>query len=75
MTVPEMIDDIRRRMRALGLGMKGLSLASGRGETYVRDLLAGRSLNPKTEEIQTVLNTLDRLEAEAADAAFKKGRA
>lgn len=77
MAVIEIRENIRRRMRALGLTMKGLSLAAGVGETYVRDLLKGRSGNPKTEQSQKVLDYLDRLEAEAATAATapKKGHA
>jgi len=73
MNVPETVNHIRRRMWALGLNMKRLSLDSGLGETYVRDLLTGRSKNPKTTELQRVLDTLDR--AEAAQRAPKKGRA
>lgn len=71
MNVDERRESIRRRMDALGLTMKGLSKAAGRGETYIRDLLKGRSLNPKTDEFQTVLDILDRLEAEAA--SLKRG--
>lgn len=73
MTVPEIISNIRRRMLALDLKMKRLSLHSGLGETYVRDLLTGRSKNPKTEELQKVLDELDRAEA-AADARKKGAR-
>jgi predicted transcriptional regulator len=63
MNVSETIDDIRRRMQALGLNMKRLSLDSGNGETYIRDLLSGRSKNPKTAELQNVLDALDKAEA------------
>lgn len=73
MITPEIIESIRRRMLALGLNKKRLSLDSGNGETYVRDLLTGRSKNPKTEELQKVLDALDR--AEAAAISLKKGRA
>jgi predicted transcriptional regulator len=71
--VADIRNDIRRRMRALGSNMKRLSLDAGLGETYVRDLLTDRSKNPKTAEIQKVLEALDR--AERAVEATKKGRA
>lgn len=69
----EIVGDIRRRIKALGLTKKGLSLAAGLGETYARDLLTGRSKNPKTEQLLKVLQVLDRLEAEAKLPA-KRGR-
>jgi predicted transcriptional regulator len=73
MSVQEIKSDIRRRMLALGVSMKRLSLDSELGETYVRDLLTDRSKNPKTAELQQVLDRLDFLEAAAVTA--KKGRA
>lgn len=59
------VADVRRRMGALGLNKKGLSRAAGVGDTYVRDMLTGRSKNPKTDQLLKVIAALDRLEAEA----------
>lgn len=42
--------EVYRRMRLLGFGQKALSLAAGNNETYVRDILRGTSLNPKSEQ-------------------------
>jgi transcriptional regulator with XRE-family HTH domain len=72
MSVEQIIDDVRRRMLAAGLKMKRLSLEAGLGETYVRDLLTGRSKNPKTEELQKVMDVLNRYEDNPPTA--KKGR-
>src|SRR5690242_7769886 len=61
----QIVADIRRRMDALGARVtkKGLSRAAGVGDTYVRDILTGRSKNPKTAELLKVLRALDRIEA------------
>ena len=43
--------EIHRRMRLMGLGQKSLALGAGLNETYVRDILSGKSLNPKSEQL------------------------
>jgi transcriptional regulator with XRE-family HTH domain len=39
----ELVTRLRERMEAAGFSMKSLSVAAGLNETYVRDVLAGRS--------------------------------
>jgi transcriptional regulator with XRE-family HTH domain len=49
---------IDARMKALGIGQKHLALRAGLNETYVRDILAGKSRNPlaaKLAQLATVL--------------------
>jgi transcriptional regulator with XRE-family HTH domain len=42
---------IYRRMNAIGMSAKALSLAAGLNETYVRDLLLARSINPHSDQL------------------------
>lgn len=49
---------LRERMKARGITAKRLSLAAGRGETYVRDLLQSRSHNPTIEGLQRLADVL-----------------
>ena len=51
--------NVRRRMAAKGLGPKALSRKAGLNETYVRDLLKGRSLNPRQAHLQNLAVALD----------------
>jgi transcriptional regulator with XRE-family HTH domain len=46
-------------MEAKGIGPKALSLKAGLNETYVRDLLKGRSLNPRQSHLQKLAEGLD----------------
>jgi phage repressor protein C with HTH and peptisase S24 domain len=51
--------EIDRRMRAAGMNPKSLSRAAGVGETYISDILKGRSKNPKFEHVMKVAEALD----------------
>jgi transcriptional regulator with XRE-family HTH domain len=44
--------EVYRRMMDLEIGQKALAQAAGLNDTYVRDLIAGKSRNPKTEQLQ-----------------------
>jgi transcriptional regulator with XRE-family HTH domain len=62
---------IYRRMKQMRLTQKALALKAGVNETYVRDVLQGRSKNPRHEQlaaIATVLNCsiLDLIDPELA---------
>lgn len=50
--------EIRRRMSELGLNPKRLSLAAGLNETYVRDIIKGRTLNPRTDTLGKLARAL-----------------
>lgn len=52
-------DEVKRRMRAAGLNPKSLSRAAGVNETYVRDLLSGRSKNPRTGHLERIAVALE----------------
>lgn len=51
---------IRTEMEAQGLSLKSLSLKARLSETYVRDLLEGRSQDPKLSKIQAVADALGK---------------
>ena len=51
--------EIYRRMVEMGFNQKSLSNAAGLGDTYCRDLFAGRSRNPKTDQLQALAKALD----------------
>lgn len=53
------IRNVSMRMAAKGLGPKALSLRAGLNETYVRDLLKGRSRNPRQAHLQKLANALE----------------
>jgi transcriptional regulator with XRE-family HTH domain len=54
-----LVHNLRLRMKAKGVGPKALSLQAGLNETYVRDLLKGRSLNPRQGHLQNLAAALD----------------
>jgi transcriptional regulator with XRE-family HTH domain len=60
---------LRARMQARGITAKRLSLAAGRGETYVRDLLHGRTHNPTIEGLQRLADVLGCTVAELTGEA------
>ena len=51
-------DEIKRRMGSAGLNMRQLSLKAGLGPSYVRDVLTGRTPNPKSSELAKIANAL-----------------
>ena len=51
--------NLRLRMEAKDLGPKALSLKAGLNETYVRDILKGRSLNPRQGHLQKLAAALE----------------
>ena len=53
------VHNLRLRMKAKGVGPKALSLKAGLNETYVRDLLKGRSRNPRQGHLQNLAAALD----------------
>lgn len=67
--------EIERRMKLKGFNPKSLSLAAELGETYVGDLLRGRSLNPKTSELSKLAERLECTVDDLRDApAAQKGQ-
>jgi phage repressor protein C with HTH and peptisase S24 domain len=50
---------VERRMKALGLNPKRLSKKAGLNETFMRDLLQGRSRNPRHDTLQKLAEALD----------------
>lgn len=46
-------------MQAVGIGQKALALKAGLNETYVRDILRGKSRNPKHAHLAAIANALD----------------
>lgn len=56
----EMLARIRTQMEALGLTQKELAKRAGLNETYIRDLLEGRSQDPKLSKIQAVATALGK---------------
>jgi transcriptional regulator with XRE-family HTH domain len=51
--------NVRLRMKARGLGQKALSLKADLNETYVRDILKGKSRNPRQEHLQKLALALE----------------
>jgi transcriptional regulator with XRE-family HTH domain len=51
--------NVRLRMEAKGLGPKALSLKADLNETYVRDILKGKSRNPRQAHLQKLAAALD----------------
>lgn len=68
-------DEIERRMALLSTNPKKLARNAGVGETYVRDLLTGRSRNPTIDKLQKIAGalgcTVDDLERSFAEGAPK----
>jgi transcriptional regulator with XRE-family HTH domain len=56
----DMRERIRAEMEAQGLNPKTLSKKASLSETYVRDLLEGRSQDPKLSKIQAVADALGK---------------
>jgi len=53
------VENLERLMLARGMNPTSLSRASGLGSTYIRDILEGRSKNPKLAEIAQVAEALE----------------
>jgi transcriptional regulator with XRE-family HTH domain len=51
--------EIYRRMVEAGFSQKTLADAAGVNATYCRDLFAGRSKNPKSDQLQLIAKALD----------------
>jgi transcriptional regulator with XRE-family HTH domain len=47
----KLAEEIRRRMRLLGLSAERLSLAAGLNKTYVRDIFTGRARSPRLDNL------------------------
>lgn len=47
-------DELERRMTLLGLTQKALARSAGVGDTYVRDILKGKSRNPGGEKLERI---------------------
>ncbi len=50
--------EIRRRMTALGISAKKLSLDAGLSETGVKDIFSGKSVNPKHDTLSRIAKVL-----------------
>jgi transcriptional regulator with XRE-family HTH domain len=59
---------LRQRMNEVEIRPKALALKAGLGDTYVRDILKGRSRNPKAAELAKLARALD-MDAAALMAA------
>jgi transcriptional regulator with XRE-family HTH domain len=66
MSLPE---EIARRMMAKGLNAKRLSVAAGLNESYVRDILRGRSKHPRTDTLAKLATALRCAVTELTDPA------
>lgn len=51
-------DEVERRMKALGMNAKHLSRAAGLNETFVRDVLKGKSQNPLMANVEKLADAL-----------------
>lgn len=51
--------ELFRRMREASIGQKALAARAGLNETYVRDLLRGRSRNPKADHLAKLAAALN----------------
>lgn len=49
---------IRKRMEETGIGQKQLALRAGLGDTYVRDILKGRSTSPQVVKLTKLAEAL-----------------
>lgn len=54
MTRSPIADELERRMALLGLTQKALARNAGVGDTYVRDILKGKSRNPGGEKLERI---------------------
>lgn len=50
--------NLRMRMEAEPIGQKALAVRAGLNETYVRDILVGKSLNPRQEHLTKLARAL-----------------
>jgi transcriptional regulator with XRE-family HTH domain len=64
---------IRRRMEKRGLTRKALSLKAGLAEGYVRDILAGKSKNPRSEHLALLATALNCPVTELIDPELAYG--
>ena len=55
----ELIGRLRLRMKTQGIGAKALSLKAGLNDTYVRDILKGKSRNPRNAHLQKLALALE----------------
>lgn len=69
MNLDHLRQQIRERMKARGTNAKRLSLAAGRGETYVRDLLQGKTHNPTLDGLRSLAEHLGCTVAELTGEA------
>lgn len=58
MTRSPVADELERRMAHLGLSQKALARKAGVGDTYVRDILKGKSRNPGGEKLECIAAVL-----------------
>ncbi|KDE20693.1 transcriptional regulator [Acetobacter aceti 1023] len=58
MTRSPVADELERRMAQLGLSQKALARKAGVGDTYVRDILKGKSRNPGGEKLECIAAVL-----------------
>lgn len=58
MTESGVAAELRRRMEDSGYNQKSLALAASLNETYVRDILKGKSKNPEAGRLQRIANVL-----------------
>nr|WP_239427496.1 helix-turn-helix transcriptional regulator [Acetobacter ascendens] len=58
MTRSPVADELERRMALLGLSQKALARKAGVGDTYVRDILKGKSRNPGGEKLECIAAVL-----------------
>jgi transcriptional regulator with XRE-family HTH domain len=60
---------IRARMQQEGIGQKALALKAGLNETYVRDILHGKSRHPHAAKLAMIAAALNCRAADLLDAA------
>jgi phage repressor protein C with HTH and peptisase S24 domain len=65
--------NIARRMTAAGFNQKSLARAAGLNETGIRDILIGRSRNPRVDTLGKIAKALGCTVAELAEAAGAGG--
>jgi transcriptional regulator with XRE-family HTH domain len=67
------IDAIRRRMERRGLTRVGLARKAKLKDTYVRDILQGRSKNPRTDHLVAIATALNCSVMELLDPELANG--
>lgn len=53
-----LVRNVRRLMEEQALTMKGLSTKTGRSESFIRDILSGKSQNPRQDSVQLLASAL-----------------